>query len=181
MNIPLPTIFAVAGVGLIVVAIVGGGIEVKELKIPKLPTGTRLVAALVGSAFIGLAIQRSSLLVPSPTDTNGPPTIPTVTIDAPQPGTGIPLRVLVQGTAAPPNGALWLVMQDNDGDYYPQRQVVPQANGIWEEPVSLGPAWRGREAWILVVAVPAGTEAPDVSPSRWQLLAKQQVRVHASP
>jgi hypothetical protein len=48
---------------LLLVGILGGGFEVKEIKIPTVPLGGRIVAAMVGLVFIGLAFK-----TPEPAD-----------------------------------------------------------------------------------------------------------------
>ena len=45
----------------------------------------------------------------------------------------------------------WLLLQDDGGDYYPVRRIAVQQNGAWEEPITFGPAWKGRTARILLV------------------------------
>lgn len=54
MTIPLVT-FALGGI-LILVSVLGGGFEVRELKIPKVNWITRLMAAVAGMLFIVVAI-----------------------------------------------------------------------------------------------------------------------------
>jgi hypothetical protein len=60
MSVPLIA-FSV-GLALIVVSILGGGIEVKEIKIPSLPLVPRLLCFVFGSALLGIFIFKPELL-----------------------------------------------------------------------------------------------------------------------
>ncbi|MFA5826356.1 MAG: hypothetical protein WC825_10340 [Gallionellaceae bacterium] len=45
-----------AGAILIIIAIIGGGLEIKEIRLPQLPRFSRIAAALAGIVFIALGI-----------------------------------------------------------------------------------------------------------------------------
>lgn len=50
----IETISFLLGAGLIVVAVIGGGIEIRELKIPPIGTAARAASLLFGVVFVGL-------------------------------------------------------------------------------------------------------------------------------
>jgi hypothetical protein len=60
----ITSITLVAGLVLIVVALLGGGIEVKEVKIPPLPIVPRAASFLVGCLLLGLVLFDRQLLEP---------------------------------------------------------------------------------------------------------------------
>lgn len=65
------------GAFLVTVGILGGGIEIKEVKIPKLPTVAKIMSTGVGLAFIVLALffpqsLPSSIALPGPENTFKP-------------------------------------------------------------------------------------------------------------
>lgn len=72
--------FAFGGV-LLLVGILGGGFELKELKIPRVGGIIRLVTLLAGTCFITLGIGLNSSVKAPPSQTN----IPVVTADAGKP------------------------------------------------------------------------------------------------
>jgi internalin A len=49
-------VFAVAGVILVIAAALGDGLEIRELKIPKLPRSARIISVLIGAALVALAV-----------------------------------------------------------------------------------------------------------------------------
>lgn len=143
----LPLIFAVAGVGLVILAIVGGGLVIKEFTIPPLSKRVRTISGIVGVAFVGVAIylQQSQQLPP--------PDGHTATFTYPAPNAEIPLETELRGTVTPamPNrGSYWIVMRDDDGDHYVQAGIAASQNGTWTHSLALGPAWNDRPAWVLV-------------------------------
>lgn len=154
----LPLIFAVAGVGLVIVAIVDGGLVIKELTIPSLSKGGRIISGIVGLGFLGLAIYIQQLQpLPAP---NGP----TATFTYPSASSEIPLKTELKGTVTPatPNrGSYWIVMRDSDGDHYTQARIAASQSGTWTHSIALGPAWKGRPAWALV-AFARDEQAADV-------------------
>lgn len=52
----IETISFLLGAGLIAIAILGGGIEIRELKVPQVGTFSRGLAFVFGAAFIGLTL-----------------------------------------------------------------------------------------------------------------------------
>jgi hypothetical protein len=143
------TILALAGVGLIIIAIVDGGFEVKEIRIPPLSNRIRIMSAIAGAGLLAAAIYLYS--PPAPLH---PPELPKATIDYPATSTEIPLKIQLRGTVTPavPNrGTYWIVIRDDDGDYYPQAKITALRNGIWTHPLAFGPAWKARPVWVLVV------------------------------
>jgi hypothetical protein len=148
--VTIPLIFVIAGVLLVVVAVVGGGLEVKEIKVPPLPLFGRVLSAIVGVAFtvVGLTLNSSSIPVPGAARGGGE-----VTIDSPREGAEVPSSVVVAGRVTLPaedTGYYWLVLQDEGADTYPQQRITVKQDGRWEESVMFGPAWNGKIAKILV-------------------------------
>ena len=67
----IETLSFILGALLVLAGILGGGFEIKEVKIPKISGVTRFIAMVVGLAFIGFAF-----LAPMPPDQGGERTIP---------------------------------------------------------------------------------------------------------
>lgn len=146
MELTVITILALAGVGLIIVAIVDGDLEVKEIRIPPLSSRIRIMSAIIGAGFLAASIY---LYVPATPDT-----LPKATIDYPATSTEIRLKTQLRGTvtpAVPIRGTYWIVLRDDDGDYYPQAKIAASRNGVWTHSLALGPGWKSRPVWILVV------------------------------
>ena len=145
----IPLIFVIAGVLLVAVAVIGGGLEVKELKVPPLPPFGRILSAIVGVAFTVVGLTLNGLSIPVP----GGPGGGEVTIDSPREGAEVASRVVVVGRVTPPaedTGYYWLVLQDEGAGTYPQQRIAVQQDDRWEESVMFGPAWSGKAAKILV-------------------------------
>jgi peptidoglycan hydrolase-like protein with peptidoglycan-binding domain len=72
----IASITLLAGLALVVVGLVGGGIEVKEIKIPTLPMVPRAGSFVIGCLLIGLVYLRPDLFSPlqPPAITPQPPT-----------------------------------------------------------------------------------------------------------
>ena len=70
----LETISFIVGGFLVIVGILGGGLEIKEIKIPKVGLSVRLIAIVFGLAFIGLGIKMGMLTDDrdTPTETSPP-------------------------------------------------------------------------------------------------------------
>jgi hypothetical protein len=69
----LQTMSFIFGALLLAVGILGGGFEVKELKVANVTTTVRIVAAIVGVAFVGLGFwQPGAALLPAPAATSPP-------------------------------------------------------------------------------------------------------------
>ena len=152
MELTLTTIFALAGMGLIIVAIFGGGIQVKEIKIPPLSNSIRIMSAIVG---VGLLVAAYYLSLPTTSTKPLPPTshVAVATFEYPARNAEIPIKTELRGTVTPavPNrGSYWIVMRDDDGDYYPQAKIAASQNGTWTHSLALGLAWKGRPAWVLL-------------------------------
>ena len=149
--VTIPIVLVIAGVLLVTVAIVGGGLEIKDLKVPPLPPMGRALSAVAGVAFTGLG-----LFWPSGDQTDGPDRSRKggqVAIATPHDGAAVPRKTAVAGRVSPPvptTGSYWIVLQDEDGDSYPQRRISVQQGGRWEESITFGPAWSGKAAKILV-------------------------------
>jgi hypothetical protein len=62
MSLTIQTLTFLLGCGLVVVAIFGGGLEIKEVKIPTLPVFPRALSATFGCVLVGLALFRPELL-----------------------------------------------------------------------------------------------------------------------
>jgi hypothetical protein len=50
------TILLLAGIGFLLIAVVGGGFEIKEIKIPIVPRWARILSGLLGMIFCGLSV-----------------------------------------------------------------------------------------------------------------------------
>lgn len=147
------TILVLAGVGLIVAAVLGGGIEVKEIKIPSLSKPVRIVSALVGVGLLGAAYYVNLQITP---DISRPESM-SATFDYPAPNAQISLKTELRGTlkpTSPDDGKYWMIIRDDDGDYYPQSELAPSQAGTWTHFLVLGPAWRGRPLNALIVFAP---------------------------
>jgi hypothetical protein len=64
MNLTVVSATFFVGLALIVIAIFGGGVEVKEIKIPSLGRFNRFLCFALGSALLGLCILKPELLAP---------------------------------------------------------------------------------------------------------------------
>ena len=147
------TILALAGAGLLVVATLGGGIEAKQIKVPSLSQSVRIVSALVGVGLLGAAYY---VHPPAAMDIQHQERM-TATFEYPGPNTRISLKTELRGTvrpASPASGEYWLIVRDDDGDYYPQAELSVSLGGNWTHFLSLGPAWKGRPASVLLVFAP---------------------------
>lgn len=80
--------FILGGI-LVAAGVFGGGIEIKELRLPQIGTPARVAACIVGAAFVVLAVYLGSTKNPPPAASPGgvPPTQP-----ASPPGTATPAR-----------------------------------------------------------------------------------------
>src|SRR5690349_6771417 len=80
----LQTMSFIFGALLLAVSILGGGFEVKEVKVSNATVGVRIMAGIVGLLFIGLGFwqQLSDVLEPPRMD---PPPTPTTRHNAPPP------------------------------------------------------------------------------------------------
>lgn len=156
----IPAIFVIAGIGLLIVAIIGE-LSIKEIRVPPLPRNARILAALAGIVFIGLGTrwlrdqtpaQPSTASASSPRSDDG--AREEALISSPGEAATVPVKTVATGTlrnALPASVSYWLLLQDDGGDYYAIRRIAVQQNGGWEEPITFGPAWKGRIARILVV------------------------------
>jgi hypothetical protein len=85
----IASITLLAGIALVVVGLIGGGIEVKEIKIPTLPIVPRAGSFLIGCMMIGLVFLQPNLfstLQPSVSNPPQPPiNVPQLPNNAPQP------------------------------------------------------------------------------------------------
>jgi hypothetical protein len=72
----IASITLVAGLALVVVGLLGGGIEVKEIKVPKLPMIPRAASFLFGCVLVGLVLFDPNLFAMGPAPTNAPPSSP---------------------------------------------------------------------------------------------------------
>lgn len=64
MDMEIQTISFIVGVILIVVGIFGGGIEIKEIKIPRVGRFARTMSSLIGMLFIVLGLWAGGVIVP---------------------------------------------------------------------------------------------------------------------
>jgi regulation of enolase protein 1 (concanavalin A-like superfamily) len=61
-NINLQIILAIAGSVALLVGLFGGGVKAKEIEVPKIPTGSRVLSSLVGAVLIWTSIQLPNYL-----------------------------------------------------------------------------------------------------------------------
>src|SRR5882762_681589 len=62
MSMSILTLTFLVGLALIVVAIVGGGIEIKEIKIPTLPIVPRTLSFIVGCTLLAVCVLSPQIL-----------------------------------------------------------------------------------------------------------------------
>src|SRR5215211_3551970 len=55
-SVPVPVVFAIAGVVFLFLGVLGGGIEVNKIKIPPVPPIVRIMVGTVGVVLIGVSI-----------------------------------------------------------------------------------------------------------------------------
>ena len=63
----LPIVLAIAGSIALLVGLFGGGVKAKEIEVPKLSIGPRILSSLLGIGLIGIAIR-----LPDPPSTETP-------------------------------------------------------------------------------------------------------------
>ena len=73
MSVTVPIVIAAIGGIAFLVGLFGGGIQVKEIKLPKIPGWARLLSSLTGVMFIGVAAWLSSPNTASPTAPSATP------------------------------------------------------------------------------------------------------------
>jgi len=137
-------IIAVAGAVLIIVAIVDGGLVIKEIKIPPMSKSARIISGIFGAALIILAIGPWEGRIGKAE----------ATFTYPSQGSAISLKTQLRGTVNPvrlTKGSYWIVLCDDDGDCYPQNKILALENGTWEHFLKLGPAWKNRPLQVLIV------------------------------
>src|ERR1700751_2988274 len=88
MPLTITTVTFLAGLALIVVGIFGGGIEVKEIKIPTLPIVSRALSFAMGLGLIGLCIANNPQILSGQSGNAGSPSAsqpspPAVSVPAP--------------------------------------------------------------------------------------------------
>src|SRR5262245_19458819 len=66
------TIVLIVGAVLVVTGVLGGGIELRELKIPTVRAPTRILAVLVGLVFLGIGLDSTLLDNDSPEQVSNP-------------------------------------------------------------------------------------------------------------
>jgi hypothetical protein len=62
MTLSIQTVTFLLGCGLLIIAILGGGLEIKEVKIPTLPSLPRAMSGLFGALLVALALIKPALL-----------------------------------------------------------------------------------------------------------------------
>ena len=146
-------LFVAAGIFLIVASVFGGGLEIRELKVPRLDKWPRLIAGAIGLAFLLLGL----LVAVSPTV---PPRDVEVAITGPPSGARVmPSEFVLRGTIRSSGDGPYqaaMLGQDPDGACYCWKSAYfPEPSGGWEvslaSVLTTGPAWHDREASVLVV------------------------------
>lgn len=159
----LTTVGILVGALFVLIGLVGGGLAIREIIIPTIPRWARIACVVAGGLFIGLTFaydanreddrgngpkvtpsQSIEITINSPRDTEVSPNLSTGGVLR-----GITLRGILK--APVPAGAfLWIVDQDADGANYLQGRLSPPP-GDWQEPLSYGSAWCGKDAWLLII------------------------------
>ncbi|MFQ5822815.1 MAG: hypothetical protein ACE5JB_02040 [bacterium] len=180
-------ILVAAGVLLVVASIFGGGLEIKEIKIPQLHKGARILSAVVGIGFLVLGLRQA-------TDETGRAIEDfKITIDNPQQGTEVSpeiladgrLRITLRGTLNPPvhTGVLWIISKNVDQEHYVENKLLPAPKKDWEESLVFGPAWKGQVAKILIIKTKKALDSdvktgePTTLPSDAKTLAETSFKI----
>ena len=79
-NLNLQIVLAITGCIALLIGLFGGGVKAKEIEIPKIRVGPRILSSLVGIALIGIAIRLPNLMQQA-----GQPTAPPVPTTNPAP------------------------------------------------------------------------------------------------
>ena len=80
MTMTLPIVLAIAGSIALLIGLFGGGVKAKEIEIPKMRVGPRILSGIAGIALIGIAVRLPSM-PPAPE----PPTAMLPPVEAPPP------------------------------------------------------------------------------------------------
>ena len=161
----ITTIGVLVGALFVLIGLVGGGLAIREIKIPTIPRSARIACVVAGVLFIGLPFAYDAV-----NEDNGPVVTPgaeskdqpiQITINSPSDTevspnlspSGVLRGITLTGIlkAPVPAGAfLWIIDQDADGVHYLQGRFSPPL-GDWKAPLSYGPAWCGKDAWLLII------------------------------
>lgn len=135
------------GLACLIAALVGGGLNAFGVEIPVLKSVARQIGlGLLGLILIVIHVTINPLEPP-------PLELPTVVFEYPTSNATIALKTELRGILTPPKldgGSSWIIIRDDDGDYYPQAEIAATPNGSWTHPLTLGPKWRGRPVYVLV-------------------------------
>ena len=77
-NLTLPIILAIAGSVALLIGLFGGGVKAKEIEVPTLARGARILSSLFGIGLIGIAIWLSQTPLPQ---TGSPTSVPMATTE----------------------------------------------------------------------------------------------------
>ena len=150
----IPAIFVIAGVGLLIVAIIGE-LSIKEIRVPPLPRQGRILAAIAGMVFIGLGTLGPRDTTPphaSASSDDGPRR--EALINSPAEGATVPRKTVAIGTlrnALTAPASYWLLLQDDGGDYYPIEGSPDSRTARGKNRSRSGRHGNGRTARILLV------------------------------
>lgn len=77
-NLNLQIVLAITGCIALLIGLFGGGVKAKEIEVPKIRVGARILSSLVGIALIGIAIRLPNPIqqaesTPTPTEVPAPP------------------------------------------------------------------------------------------------------------
>src|SRR5690242_3681416 len=116
----IPAIFVIAGIGLLIVAIIGE-LTIKEIHVPPLQRNARILAGVAGIVLIGLGTSwPKGTTRDTAQDTTQETTPPEeAQFNDPAEGTTVALKTSAAGTlrnARPAPVSYWLLLQDDDGD-----------------------------------------------------------------
>ena len=153
-------IVAVAGILLVAASAVGGGLEIRELKIPQLDKWSRVFSGVIGTAFIILVFAFPIFDGPNGGKTQSKEDKPPISIEINSPTQGeelLPSRIVLGGTITSEilgSYRVDMIGQDEDGDcWFLKSMYLSTSNEQWKESLApvLGPDWHGRPASILLV------------------------------
>lgn len=151
-------VIVVAGILLVVASTLGGGLEIREIKIPPLDKWSRILSSAAGIAFIVFGFT-FPILVPPPAEKKPSENISIgIEVDRPKPGEKLlPSRTVLRGTLTarvPGNYRVDVIGQDDDGDcWFLKSMFLSTSNDGWDTSLTpaLGPAWYGRPISVLIV------------------------------
>lgn len=147
----MSTVAFIAGTLFVLIAVVGGGLNIKEINVPAIRMVERISLGVIGIVFISYGILASFLAgsgvgagsqTPAASQTqrssdSSRPDVPPgtaqphLTFTIPSESSRVVLHQEVKGTVfdISPDQHLWLVVQAKNQNFYPQGEIIPDVNG----------------------------------------------------